>query len=220
MLARRIIPCLDVKDGRVVKGVNFLDLQDAGDPVETAALYDKAGADELTFLDITASHEKRDIIIDYGMGNLRSVQKGFEKTGHPSFITNNSHDILKADAVVLPGVGAFRDCMKNLNDRDLTSTIRTFVESGKPFLGICLGLQLLFTESEEFGVHPGLDIIKGKVRRFPFYGAKKRRTREPAQPQGSTHGLEPNLLKEKTILIAIRSKFLSPPSKPPSRSTR
>ena len=105
-------------------------------------------------------------IIDYGMGNLRSVQKGFERMGHEAVVTREPHTILDASKVVLPGVGAFPDCMRNLEEYGLIDAVRTSIASGKPFLGICLGLQLLFTESEEFGISKGLDIIKGKVVRF------------------------------------------------------
>jgi len=105
-------------------------------------------------------------IIDYGMGNLRSVQKGFEHTGHEAVVTSDAKTILNADKVVLPGVGAFSDCMKNLEQYGLINAVRASISSGKPFLGICLGLQLLFTESEEFGTSKGLDIIKGRVVRF------------------------------------------------------
>jgi len=105
-------------------------------------------------------------IIDYGMGNLRSVQKGFEHTGHEAVVTSDAKTILNADKVVLPGVGAFSDCMKNLEQNGLIDAVRKSISSGKPFLGICLGLQLLFTESEEFGTSKGLDIIKGRVIRF------------------------------------------------------
>ena len=105
-------------------------------------------------------------IIDYGMGNLRSVQKGFEHTGHEAVVTGDAATILNADKVVLPGVGAFSDCMKNLEQYGLIDAVRKSISSGKPFLGICLGLQLLFTESEEFGTSKGLDIIKGRVVRF------------------------------------------------------
>ncbi|MBI3600295.1 MAG: imidazole glycerol phosphate synthase subunit HisH [Nitrospinae bacterium] len=106
-------------------------------------------------------------IIDYRMGNLRSVQKGFEKVGHEAFVTGNPEDILAANGVVLPGVGAFKDCMSNLTEGKLIDPIHKVIKGGKPFLGICLGLQLLFTEGEEFGIHKGLDIIKGRVVRFP-----------------------------------------------------
>jgi glutamine amidotransferase len=105
-------------------------------------------------------------IIDYGMGNLRSVQKGFERVGHEAVVTSDAKTILSASKVVLPGVGAFPDCMRNLREYGLIEAVQQSIHSGKPFLGICLGLQLLFTESEEFGISKGLDIIKGRVVRF------------------------------------------------------
>ena len=106
-------------------------------------------------------------IIDYGMGNLRSVQKGFEKVGFEAVVTADPKVVLEADKVVLPGVGAFRDCIRNLEEGGFIEPILKVVRDGRPFLGICLGLQLLFTESEEFGLHRGLDIIPGRVVRFP-----------------------------------------------------
>jgi imidazole glycerol-phosphate synthase subunit HisH len=105
-------------------------------------------------------------IIDYGMGNLRSVHKAFEAVGHQAVVTREPRIIADASHVVLPGVGAFGDCMANLVRHELIGPIRSAIQSGKPFLGICLGMQLLFTESEEFGTHKGFDIIPGKVRRF------------------------------------------------------
>jgi len=105
-------------------------------------------------------------IIDYGMGNLRSVQKGFERMGREAVVTRDPKTILDAGKVVLPGVGAFPDCMRNLEEYGLIDAVKQSISSGKPFLGICLGLQLLFTESEEFGISKGLDIIKGRVVRF------------------------------------------------------
>lgn len=105
-------------------------------------------------------------IIDYGMGNLRSVHKAFEAVGHQAVVTRDAATIKNASHVVLPGVGAFGDCMTNLERYRLTESIRSSIQSGKPFLGICLGLQLLFTDSEEFGLHKGLGIIPGRVRRF------------------------------------------------------
>ena len=105
-------------------------------------------------------------IIDYEMGNLRSVQKAFEAIGSIATITRNPQAIEDSSHVVLPGVGAFGDCMRNLERFDLVSSVRKTIKAGKPFLGICLGLQLLFTESEEFGSHQGLDILAGRVVRF------------------------------------------------------
>ena len=105
-------------------------------------------------------------IIDYGMGNLRSVQKGFEAVGAKAIVTSDSKKILSARSVVLPGVGAFKACMDNLEKFDLIDTVTQSVQSGKPFLGICLGLQLLFSQAEEFGSVSGLGILKGKVVGF------------------------------------------------------
>ncbi|MDH5739069.1 MAG: imidazole glycerol phosphate synthase subunit HisH [Nitrospira sp.] len=105
-------------------------------------------------------------IIDYGMGNLRSVSKAFEAVGHQAIVTREGSSIQNASHVVLPGVGAFGDCMAHLDQYGLIDPIRAAIQSGKPFLGICLGFQLLFTESEEFGRHEGLNIFPGKVRGF------------------------------------------------------
>tara|TARA_B100000315_G_scaffold260095_1_gene319238 strand:- start:100 stop:723 length:624 start_codon:yes stop_codon:yes gene_type:complete len=105
-------------------------------------------------------------IIDYEMGNLRSVQKAFESIGCSATITRNAQVIDDASHVVLPGVGAFGDCMRNLERFKLASSVRKTIKAGKPFLGICLGLQLLFTESEEFGIHRGLNILPGYVVNF------------------------------------------------------
>ena len=106
-------------------------------------------------------------IIDYGMGNLRSAQKGLEKAGFEAIVTDNIADIEQADGVVLPGVGAFRDCFEGLKARGLVEPVKAAAASGRPFLGICVGMQLLFEESEEGGVSPGLGIFPGRVVRFP-----------------------------------------------------
>lgn len=106
-------------------------------------------------------------IIDYGMGNLRSVQKGFEKIGAEAVVTGRPADLLTADRIVLPGVGAFRDCIHNLKQGGFVEPILQVIQQGRPFMGICLGLQLLFSESEEFGLHQGLGVIPGRVTRFP-----------------------------------------------------
>ena len=106
-------------------------------------------------------------VVDYGRGNLRSVQKALEQVGARAVVTRVPETIAGADKLVLPGVGAFADCMDNLKRLALVEPIMEFLSTGKPFLGICLGLQLLFTESEEFGVSRGLDVIPGRVVRFP-----------------------------------------------------
>jgi glutamine amidotransferase len=105
-------------------------------------------------------------IIDYGMGNLRSVQKGFERVGFRAQVTRDVGEIMSARGVVLPGVGAFQACMENLSRFELIEAIRGVVREKKPFLGICLGFQLLFSESEEFGLQKGLDLFSGKVIGF------------------------------------------------------
>jgi glutamine amidotransferase len=101
------------------------------------------------------------------MGNLRSVQKGFEKVGFDAVVTQEPRVVLEAEKVVLPGVGAFADCMRNLEQGGFVEPLLKVIGEGRPFLGICLGLQLLFTESEEFGSHRGLNVIPGRVVRFP-----------------------------------------------------
>ncbi len=106
-------------------------------------------------------------VVDYGMGNLRSVQKAIEHLGYKCVVSSESSDIDSASHVILPGVGAFRDAMKNLKERNLIDVIiKNCVVKKKPLLGICLGMQVLFEESEEFGVHRGLGILKGRVIRF------------------------------------------------------
>jgi len=106
-------------------------------------------------------------IIDYGMGNLRSVEKGFEKVGAKVIVTRDIAEIRRATGVVLPGVGAFKDCMDNLKKFNLVEIVKESVlVEQKPFLGICLGLQLLFSHSEEGAGSEGLGIFEGKVKKF------------------------------------------------------
>jgi glutamine amidotransferase len=105
-------------------------------------------------------------IMDYGMGNLRSVQKAFQKVGAEAVVTDEREIIESARAVVLPGVGAFGDAMTNLRSQGLVETIERVAERGTPLLGICLGLQLFFEESDEMGLHQGLGLFPGRVRRF------------------------------------------------------
>jgi glutamine amidotransferase len=105
-------------------------------------------------------------IVDYQMGNLRSVQKALEHVGAQATISNCPKEIAKAERLILPGVGAFGDAMRELQARQLVQPIIDFIQRDKPFLGICLGLQLLFDESEEGGLHRGLGVIPGKVVKF------------------------------------------------------
>ena len=105
-------------------------------------------------------------IVDYGMGNLRSVQKALEHVGAQAVVTDHRETIESASAVVLPGVGAFGKAMANLERAGLTDVIRQVIAQGRPFLGICLGLQLLFEDSDEMGRHNGLGVFGGQVKRF------------------------------------------------------
>lgn len=107
------------------------------------------------------------VIIDYGMANLRSVQKALEHVGFPAVITSEPQRAARADKLILPGVGAFRDGITKLRESRLTEPIFEHVRSGKPLLGICLGMQFLFTRSHEDGLHLGLDLFHGEVVRFP-----------------------------------------------------
>ncbi|MCI0638980.1 MAG: imidazole glycerol phosphate synthase subunit HisH [Gemmataceae bacterium] len=110
---------------------------------------------------------KKILIVDYGLANLRSVQKAFEKVGHPAEITSDPNRIGEADKLVLPGVGAFRDAITRLRETHLDEPILDHIRTGKPFFGICLGLQLLFTTSYEDGVYQGLNVFPGEVVHFP-----------------------------------------------------
>ena len=110
--------------------------------------------------------KKRVAIIDYQLGNLFSVQQACLHLNIDAFITSDKKEILESEYAILPGVGAFGDAMINLSKLDLISPISDFIASGKPFMGVCLGLQLLFSESEEFGSNKGLNLIEGSVKKF------------------------------------------------------
>lgn len=118
------------------------------------------------------SKVKKIAIIDYQMSNLFSVQHACEHLHIQAEITSDPQVIAAADGAILPGVGAFADAMKNLNRLGLDKTIKAFVSSGKPLIGVCLGMQLLMTSSEEFGLHSGLDIIKGEVKKIPSHNSQ------------------------------------------------
>jgi glutamine amidotransferase len=106
-------------------------------------------------------------VVDYGRGNLGSVEKAFGRLGMSALVTDDPRVVADAEAVVLPGDGAFHDAMSSLARLSLVDPVRAVLDDGRPFLGICLGYQILFTESEEFGQGKGLDVILGVVRRFP-----------------------------------------------------
>jgi glutamine amidotransferase len=111
---------------------------------------------------------KNIVVIDYGIGNVKSMVNALENIGEKVLLTNNERDIMYADAVILPGVGAFKHGMDNLTQRGLVEVIHNFVTSGKPFLGVCLGMQMLMEESEEFGICKGLGLIEGTVKMIPL----------------------------------------------------
>jgi len=147
-------------------------------------------------------------IIDYGMGNLRSVQKAFEAVGAQARVTNVVGDILNADKVVLPGVGAMGPAMQKLQELALTGPIRKVIKDGKPFLGICLGLQLLFERSSEGGFSEGLKILEGSVERFkqlkvPHMGWNQ------IQPQAAGHTLFAGLSSGENVYFC-HSYFVVP----------
>lgn len=106
-------------------------------------------------------------IVDYQMGNLRSVQKALEHAGYQATVTSHADELAAADKIILPGVGAFGDAIRELKSRDLVEPILEAIQKGKPFLGICLGLQLLFEVGREGGEHKGLGVLPGSVERFP-----------------------------------------------------
>lgn len=118
--------------------------------------------------------KKNVIIIDYNLGNLFSVKQACDTIGINARISSDKQDIINADALILPGVGAFIEAMHNLEELDLVDAIKDQVNAGKPLFGVCLGLQLLFSSSEEFGSGKGLDLIPGIIRKFPAaYNDKK-----------------------------------------------
>ncbi|OBZ10775.1 imidazole glycerol phosphate synthase, glutamine amidotransferase subunit [Bacillus sp. FJAT-27264] len=129
-------------------------------------------------------------IVDYGMGNLHSVSKAVERLGYESLVTGDREQILAADSVILPGVGAFGDAMEHLRESGLDTVVKEVAASGQPLLGICLGMQLLFSSSQEHGSHDGLDILPGSVVRFaprdgykvPHMGWNRLSFRQPESP--------------------------------------
>ena len=106
-------------------------------------------------------------IIDYGVGNLRSVEKAFAATGSDAIVTDDEDELRSADRLVLPGVGAFSACVNALHERGFDKLVRERVQQGTPLLGVCVGMQMLFDDSEEFGRTRGLGLLPGRVRRFP-----------------------------------------------------
>jgi glutamine amidotransferase len=110
---------------------------------------------------------KNVVIVDYGLGNLFSIQQACKYLGYSTTLSTNPEIILGASNLILPGVGSFEVAMRQLNNHDLVKTLQDFVKTGKPIMGVCLGMQLLFNESYEFGKHNGLGFIEGSVIKFP-----------------------------------------------------
>lgn len=154
-------------------------------------------------------------IVDYGVGNLYSIKQAWEHSGLLPLVTSDRSALEGADAVLLPGVGAFGDAMQALNERDLVPVLQDLAAAGKPLLGICLGLQLLFTESHEFGTHAGLDLIPGTVERLP--GGDDHRLKVPLVGwnaiQHGNHAWEGTPLEgveEGTYLYFVHSYYVRP----------
>lgn len=131
-------------------------------------------------------------IIDYGMGNLHSVSKALERLGYEYIITDKAAAILEADGVILPGVGAFKDAMQQLRDSGLDHVLREFVQLRKPLLGICLGMQLLFTKSDEGGTHEGLGFLQGDIKRLPGVSSSGETYKVPHMGWNKLHLTKPN----------------------------
>jgi len=161
-------------------------------------------------------------IIDFGMGNLFSIKRACEHAGLRAVITCDSTDLLKSDAVILPGVGAFGDAMESIESLDLVNPIKEFINTGKPFMGICLGMQLLLTESKEFGVYKGLDVISGSVERFlPKNNTGKKvkvpqtgwnRLAKPAEKNNSWNNSPLEGIEEGVFMYFVHSYYVVPKS--------
>ncbi len=122
---------------------------------------------------------KRVVILDYQLGNLFSVKQACIKVGIDAEISSDKNAIANADGIILPGVGAFMEAMRNLRSLDLVHPLNDFIACSKPLFGVCLGLQLLFTESEEFGTEKGLNFINGVIKKFPVENGKGKKIKVP-----------------------------------------
>lgn len=158
----------------------------------------------------------RVVVVDYKMSNIFSIVNVFKHIGVDVIIAQSSNDIKNADALVLPGVGAFGEAMNNLYDLQLIEPILHFIKSGKPFLGICLGLQLLFSDSSEFGIHRGLAVIPGKVIKFPeSFDGRELRVPSVGWNQIDQHApiweSSPlQIIKDKSFMYFVHSFYVKP----------
>jgi len=160
-------------------------------------------------------------VIDYGMGNLRSVEKALEEAGGRTLVTSKPADLKRCSKIVFPGVGAFGDAMKELRRLGLADPIRESIAAGKPFLGLCLGLQLLFEKSEEAPGVKGLGILKGEVKKFRFTNEQRRTTNDALKvPHMGWNSIEKAadspLLKDtpdKAYVYFVHSYYVKPDEK-------
>jgi len=169
--------------------------------------------------------KKRVAVVDYGLGNLFSVKQACLNAGLQAEVTTERKDLAAADAVILPGVGAFGDAMQALHKLDLIGPLRELADAGKYLMGVCLGMQLLLTESEEFGEHRGLDIIPGTVLRFPAMENERRKLkipqmgwnriyRPPLETAGDPWGNSPLMeLNEEPFFYFVHSYYANPETK-------
>ncbi len=164
------------------------------------------------------------VIIDYQLGNMFSVLNACLHIGMDVEISADTNKIMGADAVILPGVGAFGDAMQNLKKLDLINPIKDFVATNKPFLGVCLGLQLLFEESEEFGANKGLGLVKGVVKKFPNHFGDNNNIKVPqiswntiAKPNNVNFDFWKNTplsdIPEHSFMYFVHSFFVEPSEK-------
>jgi glutamine amidotransferase len=165
---------------------------------------------------------KKIVIVDYSLGNLFSVQQAFLHLGINAVLSDNKKEIENADAIVIPGVGAFAEAMNALTTKDLIAPIKDFVSTGKPFLGICLGLQLLFEESEEFGSTKGLALIPGTIKKFNFSSSTKRvpipqiawnKIKKPANYTNKGEQTALKNVKENEFMYFVHSYYVAPTNK-------
>lgn len=154
------------------------------------------------------------VIVDYGLGNLFSVQQACSHIGITAVISEDKSTVLSADVLILPGVGAFGKAIENLHERDLFCAIQDFAAANKPILGICLGMQLLLDDSEEFGNHKGLGIISGTVKKLPNIGERIPRVGwfglEETMEQSEKHSSLRLLNGQKEDVYFVHSFFVDP----------
>ncbi|MEJ7615753.1 MAG: imidazole glycerol phosphate synthase subunit HisH [Pyrinomonadaceae bacterium] len=149
-------------------------------------------------------------IIDYGVGNLRSVEKAFAATGCEAVVSDDERVLRDAERLVLPGVGAFGACMRELEARGFDRVVRERVAAGTPLLGVCVGMQMLFEESEEFGLRPGLGFLRGRVRRFaPGLHVPQVGWNQARRKQTSAHPLLKNI-EDDSFFYFVHSFYCEP----------